>query len=148
MKGPFTDLIVWQKAMELVRAVYALSKAFPADERYALTDQIRRAAVSIPSNIAEGYGRSSNADYGHFLAIARGSLYEVMTQVQVASLPLQQQEVCRLMLKNPLITAVQIAELQKVRVNTIEKRIAVLRKKGAIVREGGTRGIWKVLWHL
>lgn len=67
---------------------------------------------------------------------------------RLSSLPLQQQEVCRLMLKNPTITAVQIAELQKVRVNTIEKRIAVLRKKGAIAREGGTRGIWKVLWHL
>ena len=80
----FKDLIVWQKAMELVKAVYALSKGFPADERYALTDQLRRAAVSIPSNIAEGSGRSSNADYSHFLAIARGSLYETMTQLQVA----------------------------------------------------------------
>ena len=80
----FKDLIVWQKSMELVRAVYALSKAFPADERYALTDQLRRAVVSIPSNIAEGSGRASNADYGHFLSIARGSLYETMTQLQVA----------------------------------------------------------------
>ena len=80
----FKDLIVWQKAMELVKAVYALSKAFPAEERYALTDQLRRAAVSIPSNIAEGSGRASNADYGHFLSIARGSLYEVMTQLQIA----------------------------------------------------------------
>ena len=70
--------------MELVRAVYALTKAFPADERYALTDQLRRAVVSIPSNIAEGSGRASNADYGHFLSIARGSLYETMTQLQVA----------------------------------------------------------------
>ena len=80
----FKDLIVWQKAMELVRAVYAVSKAFPKDERYALTDQLRRAVVSIPSNIAEGSGRASNADYGHFLSIARGSLYETMTQLQVA----------------------------------------------------------------
>ena len=80
----FKDLIVWQKAMELVKAVYALSKAFPVDERYALTDQLRRAVVSIPSNIAEGSGRASNADYGHFLSIARGSLYETMTQLQVA----------------------------------------------------------------
>ena len=80
----FKNLIVWQKAMELVRAVYALSKAFPADERYALTDQLRRAVVSIPSNIAEGNGRASNADYGHFLSIARGSLYETMTQLQIA----------------------------------------------------------------
>ena len=55
----FKDLIVWQKSMELVRAVYALSKAFPVDERYALTDQLRRAVVSIPSNIAEGSGRAS-----------------------------------------------------------------------------------------
>ena len=65
----FKNLIVWQKAMELVGAVYALSKAFPADERYALTDQLRRAVVSIPSNIAEGNGRASNADYGHFLSL-------------------------------------------------------------------------------
>ena len=80
----YKDLVVWQKAMELVKAVYALSKAFPPDERYALTDQLRRAVVSIPSNIAEGNGRASNADYGHFLAIARGSLYETMTQLQIA----------------------------------------------------------------
>ena len=80
----FKDLVVWQKAMQLVREVYALTKSFPTDERYALTDQLRRAVVSIPSNIAEGSGRSSNADYGHFLAIARDSLYETMTQLQVA----------------------------------------------------------------
>ena len=66
---------------------------------------------------------------------------------RLSSLPVQQQEVCRLMLKNPSITAARIAELQKVRINTIEKRIAVLRKKGAVVREGGTRGVWKVLWE-
>ena len=82
--GFFKDLIVWQKAMALVKAVYALAKTFPADERYALTDQLRRAVEAIPSNIAEGNGRASNADYAHFLAIARGSLYETMTQLQVA----------------------------------------------------------------
>ena len=65
--------------------VYAISKAFPPDERYALTDQLRRTVVSIPSNIAEGNGRSSNADYGHFLSIARGSLFETMTQLQIAA---------------------------------------------------------------
>ena len=77
----FKNLIVWQKAMELVRMVYQLSKAFPQDERYALTDQLKRAAVSIPSNIAEGNGRTSNKDYAHFLAIARGSLFETLTQI-------------------------------------------------------------------
>ena len=71
--------------MELVKAVYALAKTFPPDERYALTDQLRRAVVSIPSNIAEGGGRSTNAEYAHFLSIARGSLYETMTQLQVAA---------------------------------------------------------------
>ena len=82
--GPYKKLIIWQKAKSLVKAVYALTKTFPADERYALTDQLRRAVVSIPSNIAEGYGRASNADYAHFLAIARGSLYETLTQLEVA----------------------------------------------------------------
>jgi four helix bundle protein len=82
--SPFRKLIVWQKAMDLVRAVYRKSKNFPADERYVLTDQLRRAVVSIPSNIAEGSGRASNKDYAHFLSIARGSLYEVMTQLEIA----------------------------------------------------------------
>ena len=80
----FRQLIVWQKAMELVRAVYQLSKSFPPDERYALTDQLRRAVVSMPSNIAEGNGRASDKDYAHFLAVTRGSLYETLTQIQVA----------------------------------------------------------------
>ena len=84
MDGYFKTLVVWQKSIQLVKLVYAVSKKFPSDERYALTDQLRRAAVSIPSNIAEGNGRASNADYAHFLAIARGSLYEVMTQLQIA----------------------------------------------------------------
>ena len=81
---PYRKLIVWQKAMELGRLVYRLSKGFPTDERYALTDQLRRAAVSIPSNIAEGCGRTSRKDYAYFLSIARGSLYETMTQLQIA----------------------------------------------------------------
>lgn len=81
---PYRKLIVWQKAMELVRVVYRISKDFPSDERYALTDQLRRSAVSIPSNIAGGCGRTSRKDYAHFLAIARGSLYETMTQLELA----------------------------------------------------------------
>jgi len=80
----FEKLLVWQKAIELVRLVYEVSKTFPSGERYALTDQLRRAVVSIPSNIAEGNGRISNRDYAHFLGIARGSLYETITQLRIA----------------------------------------------------------------
>jgi len=84
MDGSFRQLIVWQKSMQLVRLVYQVSKTFPPDERYALTDQLRRAAISIPSNIAEGNGRATNKDYAHFLSIARGSLFETMTQLEIA----------------------------------------------------------------
>ena len=80
----FRNLIVWQKAMQLSKLVYALVRMFPAEEKYALSDQVRRAVVSIPSNIAEGSGRAGNRDYGHFLAIARGSLYETLTQLELA----------------------------------------------------------------
>ena len=80
----YRKLIVWQKAMRLAKAVYALINQFPATEKYALSDQVRRAVVSIPSNIAEGCGRASNRDYAHFLSIARGSLYETMTQLELA----------------------------------------------------------------
>ena len=84
LDGPYKKLIIWQKAKSLVKVVYALTKTFPADERYALTDQLRRAVVSIPSNIAEGSGRNSKKELVHFLAIARGSVYEVITQLNVA----------------------------------------------------------------
>ena len=82
--GGYKELIVWQKAMELVKLVYAQIKLFPAEERFALSDQLRRAVISIPSNIAEGNGRASHKDYAHFLSIARGSLYETMTQLDIA----------------------------------------------------------------
>lgn len=80
----FKKLIVWQKAMSLARLVYDAVKCFPPEERYGLADQLRRAAVSIPSNIAEGNGRASNKDYAHFLSIARGSLFETLSQLQLA----------------------------------------------------------------
>lgn len=80
----YKNLIVWQKAMAFAKLVYGLVRAFPAEERYGLSDQVRRAVVSIASNIAEGCGRTSNKDYAHFLAIARGSLYETMTQLELA----------------------------------------------------------------
>ena len=80
----FRSLVVWQRAIDLVRMVYAVANNFPAEERYALTDQLRRAVVSIPANIAEGNGRASNKDYAHFLSIARGSLYETLTHLEIA----------------------------------------------------------------
>ena len=91
----YKDLIAWQEARRLVKAIYLVTKGFPSDELYGLTQQIRRAAVSVPSNIAEGYGRGSRKEYVHFLQTARGSLYEVQTQLLLAEdlgyLPLEAQ---------------------------------------------------------
>ena len=84
MVRTFRDLIAWQKGMELARTVYAATHRMPEAERFGLTNQIRRAAVSIPSNIAEGHARQSRADYLKFLRIARGSLGELMTQIELA----------------------------------------------------------------
>lgn len=80
----FRELDVWNKAMELTDLVYEIASKLPQSEKYALGDQIRRAVVSIPSNIAEGFGRDSHKDFAHFLSIARGSLYEVDTQLEIA----------------------------------------------------------------
>jgi len=80
----FRDLLVWQKSMTLVTEIYRLSKSFPKDETYGLTSQMRRCAVSIPSNMAEGYGRNSTSDYIRFLYIAAGSLYELQTHIEIA----------------------------------------------------------------
>ena len=79
----YTELIVWQKAMGLVGLVYGISRSLPSEERFGITQQLRRAAVSIPSNIAEGHGRMTNGDFVRFLAIARGSLLETETQLQL-----------------------------------------------------------------
>jgi four helix bundle protein len=78
------DFPVWKAAMELAETVYAISAKFPVDERFGLTSQIRRAAVSIPSNIAEGAGRSGTKELGHFLGIALGSVAELETQLELA----------------------------------------------------------------
>ncbi|NQT75891.1 MAG: four helix bundle protein [Candidatus Omnitrophica bacterium] len=76
----FKDLIVWQKAYKLVLEVYRITKSYPKSETYGLVLQMRRSAVSLPSNIAEGYGRGHRAEYRHFLSIAYGSLLELETQ--------------------------------------------------------------------
>ena len=78
------DLRVWQRAMDLVEEIYKITALFPKDELYALTNQMRRAAVSVPSNIAEGAARNGSKEFLYFLSIARGSLSELETQLQIA----------------------------------------------------------------
>jgi len=80
----YRDLGVWQKAMDLVVEVYRLTRTFPSEEKFGLTSQSRRAAVSIPANIAEGYGRTHRGDYLRHLSMARGSLTELETHLTIA----------------------------------------------------------------
>lgn len=81
----YKDLLIWQKGILLVKVVYNNIEGFPKDEVFGLTSQIKRSAVSIPSNIAEGWGRGSILSYLHFLKIARGSLFELETQLIIAN---------------------------------------------------------------
>ena len=80
----YRDLIIWQKSMTLVTEIHKVSKTFPKDETYTLIAQMRRCAISIPSNIAEGYGRKSTNDYIRFLNITMGSIYELQTQIEIS----------------------------------------------------------------
>jgi four helix bundle protein len=116
MGQSFRDLIAWQLAMQLVTDIYRISNSFPRSEIYGLTSQIRRAAVSVASNIAEGQARHSHREFMHFLSIARGSIAEVQTQLLIAqlayldttqteSLTNQASDVCRLV--NALYTAIE-----------------------------------------
>jgi four helix bundle protein len=84
MGESYRDLRVWQRAMELVFGVYNVTRSFPKDELYGLVSQMRRAAVSVPSNIAEGKGRLTDRDRAHFYSQARGSLLELETQILIA----------------------------------------------------------------
>jgi four helix bundle protein len=81
----YSDLLVWQKPMELTVDVYQLTSAFPRDETFGLSSQLRRSAVSVASNIAEGHGRSGTREFQRFLNMARGSVCEVQTQIEVAN---------------------------------------------------------------
>jgi len=80
----FKDLHVWQRSIEMTLAVYRLTQGFPSEEKFGLTSQLRRASVSVASNIAEGYGRGSTGEYKQFLGMARGSNSEVQTQLIIA----------------------------------------------------------------
>ena len=81
----YRDLVVWQQAMDLAAAVYMATKTWPKDELYGLTSQARRAAASVPANIAEGYGRENSGSYQQFLRIAQGSLKELETHLLIAA---------------------------------------------------------------
>lgn len=80
----YRELIAWQKAMDLVTHVYDITKTFPSDERFGLVSQMRRSAVSIPGNIAEGQARNSTGEFKQFVGIARGSIAELTTQILIA----------------------------------------------------------------
>jgi four helix bundle protein len=119
----YRDLLIWQKAMRLTQAIYRVTSDFPKQEIYGLTSQMRRAAVSIPSNIAEGHGRGSDRSFALFLTQSRGSLYELETQVRIAAslhyLTLEEaakiehstQEIARMI--NALLRTVRTGELTK-----------------------------------
>lgn len=80
----YKDLLIWQKGINIVVLVYKIVESFPKEELYALSSQLKRASVSVPSNIAEGYGRNSEKSFSHFLDISRGSLFEIETQLIIA----------------------------------------------------------------
>jgi four helix bundle protein len=80
----YRDLLVWQKAIAWVERVYAITREWPSEEKYGLTSQVRRSAISVPSNVAEGCARRSSGDFLRFLSIARGSLAEAETQLIIA----------------------------------------------------------------
>lgn len=84
MAATYRDLLAWQKAMALVSEIYRVTRSFPREELYTLTSQLRRAAISIPSNIAEGQVRQSRKEFYYFLITARGSLAEIETQLHIA----------------------------------------------------------------
>jgi four helix bundle protein len=84
MGDSFRDLLVWQRAVQMSVAIYRLTANFPKEEVFGLTSQLRRSGVSVASNIAEGYGRSSTGEYKQFLGMARGSILEVQTQLVIA----------------------------------------------------------------
>lgn len=87
MKQDFRNLIAWQKAIDFVTEVYRATRSFPNEEKFGLTSQLRRAAVSIPSNLAEGQGRLSRGEFRQFLGQAKGSICEVETQLIIAQNP-------------------------------------------------------------
>jgi four helix bundle protein len=117
----YKDLIAWQKAMDLVAAVYELTESFPRREMYSLCDQIRRAAVSIPSNIAEGQAHYHSREFLQYLRIARGSLAELETQLLIAD---RQKYVAKDDLKFVLELRDEVSRILSGLINSVSKSIA------------------------
>jgi four helix bundle protein len=117
----YRELIAWQKAMDLVEQIYSSTKSFPREELYGLTSQIRRASVSIPSNIAEGQARRTTKDFLHFLAVSYGSLKEVETQILIAERLgyIQQTSILKL-----LDLTKEVAQLISGLTNSLERKMA------------------------
>ncbi len=116
----FRESIVWQKSMDLIVEVYCVTTNFPSEEKFGLTSQIRRAVVSIPSNIAEGFGRKTTPDFIKFLHIARGSLYEFQTQIDASfRLCFVKKEVCDELLNK----AKEIEKMTNSLIHSLQKRI-------------------------
>jgi four helix bundle protein len=121
----YRDLIVWKRAIELTVCIYKLTRAFPKDEQYGLSSQMRRASVSVASNIAEGRGRLNVAEFRQFLGLAQGSIYELQTQLTVAK---------SLQLSGPeAISQAELLsnEISKMLTSFIHKLTAGLRKKAS-----------------
>ena len=117
----YKDLLVWKKAMNLVVSVYNTTKQLPKDEIYGISNQMRRAAISIPSNIAEGYGRQTPKSYVQFLTIARGSAYELETQLLLC------QKIHKLSLetiKGILITISEIKKMLTALINRLHQQLS------------------------
>ncbi len=111
----YKELQVWQRSVDFVVEIYSLVKTFPAEEKYALGDQMRRSAISVPSNIAEGHARASKKEFAHFLSIASGSLAELETQLILC----QRLDYC-----SEKIVDVLLSEI-----DTLERMLVTLRKR-------------------
>ena len=118
----YEDLEVWQMAMELAQVSYTLTKDFPRDEVYGLSAQMKRAAVSIPSNIAEGFGRDGTASFVHFLRIALGSARELETQLLLAA---RLELVPLVRIEKPRDTAIRVSKMLRALIRRLEDRQTV-----------------------
>jgi four helix bundle protein len=131
----FRDLIVWQKAMDLVELVYRLRVSFRREEMYGLTNQVRRAAVSVPSNIAEGHARDTTLDLMHFLSISRGSLKELETQILIAGRLgyIGEQAESR-----AVMLIAEISRLMSGLTNSLRRRVAATARKSRTVKRSNS----------